>query len=199
MIGYMVAPNFTFQNPILHARIVQDNHYGIRMSQSAAEFIIDTTDDDRTFARKIHDREPMPPLPGLHYIVSHSHANAINPQDNLMELYQKVSWDIILLKKILFEIPRCYHNAITILSKEISMDIAFKKHLENMMQLSLLAAPPFLQTPPEAALPDAESGVAEELSADLSGSLTPQQAKLFYDTVALSPLINNEPEIDPPS
>lgn len=129
----MIPPNYS---TVLHASVLPDNHYGIRVNQHTANFLIDNTDNSITFACKIHDAVSTAPVSGLHYIVSHTHAHTILATDNIYHLYQRVCWDITLLKKILAEIPAQFHNAITILSKEISMDKALKKHIEHVMWFS---------------------------------------------------------------
>ncbi len=184
----MITPNYS---PFLHASVLQDNHYGIRFNHQTANFVIDHTDNSITFACRIHDAEPTAPVSGLHYIVSHTHAHAILATDNIYHLYQRVCWDITLLKKILIEIPAQYHLAIAVLSKEISMDKALKKHIEHVMWFSrqvtnhpsetnrapnnLLETPAIFQPPTPTALLLLQTSPTDGLPDDHSPSCPPAE------------------------
>lgn len=201
----MNPPNFTFQNPFLHSRIVQDNHYGAKPNQQTAEFIIDTIDNIESHPFRICDEVPSNPLSGLHYIVCHNHAFEIKPSDNLGELYKRVCWDITLLNKILYEIPRCYHNAITILSKEIGMDMALKLQIENTLRLSYPVYVMPFPAPPQELLPNSHPAPDPAREYDITplpyivsarGASEPPPSpsiELLYEGIPLSPLQKDDP------
>ncbi len=134
--------NYPLDRAASHARVVLDNHYGLRFERPTPNFLIQELTNCSTMRIIFSDNSPI--VSGVHYLVEHTHAIQITNETDLHLLHVQICWDITLLTKILNDIPLQFKRACEVLSKEIAADQSFKTFLE----LRMSTPPSPLSTPP---------------------------------------------------
>ena len=131
-------------------RVVHDNHYGLRFDRPTPNFIIQEITHCFTMRIIFSDKSPI--VPGIHYLVEHTHAHKITNTTDLKLLHHLVCWDLTMLTKIFNSIPLQHKKACDILSKEIATEMSFKTYIEQQLFILQLHLPQLPSHPPVSSL-----------------------------------------------
>lgn len=135
----MQAPiSYPVLTPSSHNYVVDDNHYVLYLDCPLPNFSIQ--EPTRGFSARLILNNPHPYIPGIHYVVEHTHSYIIDGND--ANLYYRVCQDITMLTKILNTLPIQHHMACQILSKEIGRDMAIKAKIEQRSIYSAILSRP---------------------------------------------------------
>lgn len=132
--------NYPVERAESHARVVLDNHYGLRFERPVPNFLIQELTNCSTMRIIFSDNSPI--VSGVHYLVEHTHATQITHETDLHLLHIQICWDITLLTKILNAIPLQFKRACQILSKEIGRNMAIKAKIEQRIIYSAILSRP---------------------------------------------------------